>query len=47
MDAFMSAASSAFPSVLIQHEDFSSEVAFAFLERYQDDYRMFNDDIQG
>ncbi|ORX37148.1 hypothetical protein BD324DRAFT_673974 [Kockovaella imperatae] len=47
MDAFMEAASEAFPKVVIQHEDFYSEAAFAFLERYQNQYRMFNDDIQG
>lgn len=47
MDSFMAAASAAFPRVLIQHEDFYSDAAFAFLERYQDKYRMFNDDIQG
>ncbi|RSH90870.1 hypothetical protein EHS25_010046 [Saitozyma podzolica] len=47
MDAFMAAASAAFPAAVIQHEDFYSEAAFDFLERYQDKYRMFNDDIQG
>jgi malate dehydrogenase (oxaloacetate-decarboxylating)(NADP+) len=47
MDKFMEAASSVFPSTVIQHEDFYSEAAFDFLERYQDKYRMFNDDIQG
>lgn len=43
----MQTASTVFPSTVIQHEDFYSEAAFAFLERYQDKYRMFNDDIQG
>lgn len=47
MDAFMTAATQAFPNVFIQHEDFYSEAAFDFLERYQNKYRMFNDDIQG
>lgn len=47
MDKFMEAASTVFPSTVIQHEDFYSEAAFDFLERYQDKYRMFNDDIQG
>ena len=47
MDAFMEAASETFPEVVIQHEDFYSEAAFSFLERYQRKYRMFNDDIQG
>jgi hypothetical protein len=43
----MDAASTVFPSTVIQHEDFYSEAAFDFLERYQNKYRMFNDDIQG
>ncbi len=43
----MAAASNAFPKAVIQHEDFYSEAAFGFLQRYQDQYRMFNDDIQG
>jgi len=47
MDKFMDAASTVFPSTVIQHEDFYSEAAFDFLERYQNKYRMFNDDIQG
>jgi malate dehydrogenase (oxaloacetate-decarboxylating)(NADP+) len=47
MDSFMSSAAAAHPGVLIQHEDFYSEAAFAFLERYRQDYRMFNDDVQG
>ncbi|WWC71047.1 uncharacterized protein I206_105000 [Kwoniella pini CBS 10737] len=47
MDKFMAAASSAFPKAVIQHEDFYSEAAFAFLEKYKNQYRMFNDDIEG
>lgn len=47
MDEFMAVASSIFPSTVIQHEDFYSEAAFLFLEKYQTKYRMFNDDIQG
>ncbi|OCF40293.1 malate dehydrogenase (oxaloacetate-decarboxylating)(NADP+) [Kwoniella heveanensis CBS 569] len=47
MDKFMQAAASAFPKVVIQHEDFYSEAAFAFLEKYKEQYRMFNDDIEG
>ena len=43
----MKAATEAFPNVVIQHEDFYSEAAFEFLDRYQKKYRMFNDDIQG
>ncbi|WVW85002.1 hypothetical protein I302_107038 [Kwoniella bestiolae CBS 10118] len=47
MDLFMAAASSAFPKAVIQHEDFYSEAAFAFLDKYKNQYRMFNDDIEG
>ncbi|WVR06598.1 hypothetical protein IAU60_003630 [Kwoniella sp. DSM 27419] len=47
MDKFMEAASAAFPKAVIQHEDFYSEAAFAFLDRYKTKYRMFNDDIEG
>lgn len=47
MDKFMAAANEAFPEVVVQHEDFYSEAAFDFLERYQSKYKMFNDDIQG
>ncbi|KAK6907740.1 hypothetical protein I203_101741 [Kwoniella mangroviensis CBS 8507] len=47
MDRFMAAASSAFPNAVIQHEDFYSEAAFAFLDKYRNQYRMFNDDIEG
>lgn len=47
MDAFMKAATDAYPEIVIQHEDFYSEAAFSFLERYQGKYTMFNDDIQG
>ncbi|CEP19306.1 hypothetical protein [Parasitella parasitica] len=37
----------AFPDLLVQFEDFSSEHAFGLLERYQDKMLCFNDDIQG
>ncbi|WWC96501.1 hypothetical protein V866_003369 [Kwoniella sp. B9012] len=47
MDLFMAAASAAFPNAVIQHEDFYSEAAFAFLDKYKNQYRMFNDDIEG
>ncbi|KAK8858846.1 hypothetical protein IAR55_003076 [Kwoniella newhampshirensis] len=47
MDAFMEAAASAFPAAVIQHEDFYSEAAFDFLDKYKGKYRMFNDDIEG
>nr|ODN92478.1 malate dehydrogenase (oxaloacetate-decarboxylating)(NADP+) [Cryptococcus depauperatus CBS 7841] len=47
MDKFMAAVAEAFPDAVIQHEDFYSEAAFGFLDRYKEAYRMFNDDVQG
>ena len=47
MDEVMEALHSRYPNLIIQFEDFTSENAFRFLERYQDKYPMFNDDIQG
>lgn len=37
----------AFPDLLVQFEDFSSEHAFGLLEEYQSKMLCFNDDIQG
>ncbi|KAI3492125.1 hypothetical protein L1887_43414 [Cichorium endivia] len=47
MDEVMDALHTKYPNLIIQFEDFTSENAFRFLERYQDKYPMFNDDIQG
>jgi malate dehydrogenase (oxaloacetate-decarboxylating)(NADP+) len=47
LDSFMSAAAKSFPKAVIQHEDFSSDAAFEYLDRYSKTHRMFNDDIQG
>jgi malate dehydrogenase (oxaloacetate-decarboxylating)(NADP+) len=47
LDSFMDAARDAFPSAVVQHEDFSSDAAFEYLDRYSNTHRMFNDDIQG
>ncbi|KAK6072944.1 NADP-dependent malic enzyme [Seiridium cupressi] len=47
MDEFMAAATEVFPNMLIQFEDFETEKAFNFLARYRDQYKCFNDDIQG
>lgn len=46
-DEFMSAANSAFPNAVIQHEDFSNNHCFDLLSKYRNKYLMFNDDIQG
>ncbi|KPI86428.1 malic enzyme [Leptomonas seymouri] len=47
MDEFMEAAKETWPSAVIQFEDFSNNHCFDMLERYQNKYRCFNDDIQG
>lgn len=47
MDEVMDALHSRYPNLIIQFEDFTSENAFRFLDRYQNKYPMFNDDIQG
>ena len=47
MDEFMDSVKSLWPSATIQFEDFSNNHCFDMLERYQKNYRCFNDDIQG
>ena len=47
VDEFMSAVRSRFPAALIQFEDFTSNKAFAVLEKYRTQGPCFNDDIQG
>jgi malate dehydrogenase (oxaloacetate-decarboxylating)(NADP+) len=46
MDEFMDAVNDVYPEMLVQFEDFETEKAFEYLERYKD-RRCFNDDIQG
>jgi len=47
MDEFMHEMSVTFPKLLVQFEDFSTNHAFTYLERYRNKYPVFNDDIQG
>ncbi|KAG6885740.1 hypothetical protein C0993_010567 [Termitomyces sp. T159_Od127] len=47
MDEFMHEMSVTFPKLLVQFEDFSTDHAFLYLERYRKKYPVFNDDIQG
>lgn len=46
MDEFMSAVIEVYPNMLVQFEDFETEKAFRYLERYRVN-KCFNDDIQG
>jgi malate dehydrogenase (oxaloacetate-decarboxylating)(NADP+) len=45
LDEMMAALTERWPSIVIQFEDFKNP--FPSLERYQETYTMFNDDIQG
>eukprot|EP01043_Picozoa_sp_COSAG02_P000488 COSAG02_NODE_9_length_59728_cov_36.104714_11_plen_375_part_00 len=47
VDEFMDAVSHRYPNALIQFEDFQTPHALPLLNKYRDNYRMFNDDIQG
>ncbi|EPY31287.1 malate dehydrogenase (oxaloacetate-decarboxylating) [Angomonas deanei] len=47
MDEFMEGVKEVWPTAVIQFEDFSNNHCFDMLERYQNKYRCFNDDIQG
>ncbi|KAH8770211.1 hypothetical protein BGZ57DRAFT_752728 [Hyaloscypha finlandica] len=46
MDEFMAAMKEVYPNMLVQFEDFETEKAFQYLERYKME-KCFNDDIQG
>ena len=47
IDEFMQAVRFRWPNVLVQFEDFSSDVAQTLLDKYRDKSLCFNDDIQG
>lgn len=47
MDEFMTACAEVYPDMFVQFEDFESEKAFNYLDRYKNKYKCFNDDIQG
>ncbi|KAL2109293.1 hypothetical protein VUR80DRAFT_1364 [Thermomyces stellatus] len=47
MDEFLEACKDVYPDMVVQFEDFESEKAFNYLDRYRNKYRCFNDDIQG
>lgn len=47
LDEFMEGVKEVWPTAVVQFEDFSNNHCFDMLERYQNKYRCFNDDIQG
>jgi len=47
LDEFMREMHRTYPKLLVQFEDFSTEHAFTYLDRFRHQYPVFNDDIQG
>lgn len=47
VDAFLQTAEKLFPHLYVHFEDFGRENAARLLERYEDQYAVYNDDIEG
>ena len=47
MDKLLGALTKNFPQILVHFEDFQTKYALGMLERYQNKYLCFNDDVQG
>jgi malate dehydrogenase (oxaloacetate-decarboxylating)(NADP+) len=47
MDEFMTAVKEVYPEMVVQFEDFETEKAFKYLDRYRNTHKCFNDDVQG
>jgi len=47
MEEFMHEMATVFPKLLIQFEDFSTDNAFLYLEKFRKEHTLFNDDVQG
>ena len=47
LDEFMQAVFERWPKVVVQFEDFETSKAIPLLSKYREQYRCFNDDIQG
>jgi malate dehydrogenase (oxaloacetate-decarboxylating)(NADP+) len=47
MDELITEMRRVYPKVLVQFEDFSTDHAFSYLERFRNSLPLFNDDIQG
>ena len=47
VDEFMAAANEVFPGVCVHFEDWKGRDAIRYLARYQEQYLVYNDDIQG
>jgi len=47
MDSLMNLLAKNFPQALVHFEDFQTKYALGMLERYQNKYLCFNDDVQG